>query len=137
MTACTPDLCDEVLVLRGPHAGGVGTVTDIDEARGFRVDGTLGDGKDFTRWTHPDDLTPAEWGTWQVAMTLTSGVEVVSTMYTDQPIEPVEMVVDPLTAEAKWYVMETSNSRGPYKVAINVEHIETVEVIVIARRDSR
>ena len=133
MTTYIPDLADEVLVTRGPHAGGVGTVTDIDPERGFFVEGaytTTGEG--FTRFYNADEITPAEWGTWHIALTTAGGEHVVSAAITDRPVEPVEMVLETLH-EVPWYVLEFDGKR----LAVAVQHVETVEVLVTARRDHR
>ena len=132
MTTYIPDLADEVLVTRGPHAGGVGTITDIDDDRGFFVEGIRPDGADFTRWITVPGITPAEWGTWHIALTTAGGEHVVSAAITDRPVEPVEMVLETLH-EVPWYVLEFDGKR----LAVAVQHVETVEVLVTARRDHR
>ena len=134
MTTYIPDLADEVLVTRGPHAGGVGTVTDIDDRHGFFVEGIRPDGADFTRWITVPDITPAEWGTWRIEITTGGNPRTLlrTDDITDRPVEPVEMVLETLH-EVPWYVLELDGKR----LAVAVQHIETVEVVVTARRDHR
>ena len=137
MNAYIPDLADEVLILRGPHAGGVGTVTDIDNGRGFYVEGVRSDGMDFTRWITADDLAPAEWGTWHIALTTAGGEHVVSAAITDDPIAPVEALAHMLS-EGEWYILDIGIRDGrPVKRAVAIRHIEMIDVIVESRRDHR
>lgn len=133
----TPDLCDEVLVLRGPHAGGVGTVTDVKVDLGFFVEGTRPDGEEFSRWSLASEVTPAEWGTWYTALTMASGDRIVGDEITEDPIAPVEAVAN-ILSEGEWYILDIGMEDGrPVKRAVAIRHIESVEVIVHARRDAR
>lgn len=139
MTTYTPDLCDEVLVLRGPHAGGVGTVTDIkferDEYPLYFAEGMTPNGGPFSRWYMADDLAPVEWGTWRFQITTVADPEtpILSADITDRPIEPVEMILEGLH-EVPWIIVEGRDAR---RVGVATRHIETVEVFVIDRRSHR
>lgn len=139
MTTYIPDLADEVLVTRGPHAGGVGTITDIeiDKVTGgtrFYVEGLTPAGNEFSRWHVVAEITPAEWGTWRIEITTGGNPRTLlrTDDITDRPVEPVEMVLETLH-EVPWYVLELDGKR----LAVAVQHIETVEVLVTARRDHR
>ena len=143
MTTYIPDLADEVLVMYGPHRGGVGLVTDIRFESGeplrprYFVEGVLPDGMDFTRWITADDLAPAEWGTWHIALTTAGGEHVVSAAITDDPIAPVEALAHMLS-EGEWYILDIGIRDGrPVKRAVAIRHIEMIDVIVESRRDHR
>ncbi len=135
MTTYIPDLADEVLVTRGPHAGGVGTITDIDDDRGFFVEGIRPDGADFTRWITVPDITPAEWGTWRIEITTGANPRTLlrTDDITDRPVEPVEMILEGMRG-APWFVVDAAHAR---EVAIRTAHIVSIEVVVTARRDHR
>ena len=138
MNAYIPDLADEVLVMYGPHRGGVGLVTDIRFESGdhptYFVEGALPDGSPFSRWHVAAEITPAEWGTWRIEITTDGNPRTLlrTDDITDRPVEPVEMVLETLH-EVPWYVLELDGKR----LAVAVQHIETVEVVVTARRDHR
>lgn len=141
MTTYIPDLADEVLVTYGPHRGGVGTVTDIETdpvtaGVRYKVEGTRTDGDEFTRW-FPDtacDLTPARWGTWRIQVTTIAdpNAPIISVDITDHPIEPLEMILDGMR-DVPWFIVEGRQGR----TAVATAHVETVEVLVTARRDHR
>lgn len=138
-TPYTPDLCDEVLVMRGPHAGGVGTFTDIKLERGeyplYFAEGMTPAGRGFSRWHTADDLTPAEWGTWRIEYTTAGSPRTLlrTADITDRPIEPVEMILESLV-DVPWLIIEGADG---HRLGVATRYIETVEVIVTARRDSR
>ena len=135
MTTYTPDLADEVLVMYGVYRGGVGTVVDITDDRGFLVEGLLPDGRDFSRWHVADDLAPAEWGTWYIEITTDGNPRTLLRTgdIADAPIEPLEMILDGMR-DAPWFIVD---ARGGQRVAVATRNIETVEVVVTARRDHR
>lgn len=133
MTTYTPDLADEVLVMYGVHRGGVGIVVDITDDRGFLVEGKLPDGGEFSRWHVADEITPAEWGTWRIGVTTIAGAPIISADITDAPIEPLEMILDGMRG-APWFVVDAAHAR---RVGVATAHVETVEVLVTARRDHR
>ena len=136
MNAYIPDLADEVLVTRGPHAGGVGTVTDIDPERGFFVEGAYTTtGEQFARWYGPAEITPAAWGTWRIEITTGGNPRTLlrTDDITDRPVEPVEMILDGMRG-VPWFVIDAAHAR---RVGVATAHVETVEVVVTARRDHR
>ena len=144
MTGYTPELADEVLVMGTPYRTGVGTVTDerteADGTLRYFVEGTQPDGETFSRWYPASDLTPARWGTWYVAVRA-GGVTYVSHNYKDEPIPPLELILD--QTEAKYFIIdpdpgfEDYSSACPPRRAIATAHIETVEVVTVDRRETR
>ena len=140
MTRYTPDLADEVLVMYGPHRGGVGTITDIeiDKVTGgtrFYVEGLTPAGNEFSRWYVADEITPAEWGTWRFQVTTVAdpNTPIISADITDAPIEPLEMILDGMRG-VPWFVVDAAHAR---RVGVATAHIVSIEVIVTARRDHR
>lgn len=133
MTTYIPDLADEVLVTRGPHAGGVGTVTDIDDDRGFFVEGaytTTGEG--FARWQAEGEVVRACWGDWHPEILVSTGHKVVGRTVTTEPIYPPTMFTD---HDAQTLTVEVGDPAR--EVAIRTAHIVSIEVLVTARRDHR
>lgn len=141
MTTYIPDLADEVLVMYGPHRGGVGTITDIRFEHGeplrprYFVEGVLPDGEGFTRFYNADEITPARWGTWRIQFTTVAdpNTPILSADITDAPIEPLEMILDGMRG-VPWFVVDAAHAR---RVGVATAHVETVEVIVTERRDHR
>lgn len=137
MTTYIPDLADEVLVTRGPHAGGVGTVTDIDDDRGFFVEGaytTTGEG--FARWQAEGEVVRACWGDWHPEILVSTGHKVVGRTVTTEPIYPPTMFTDLITDhDAQTLTVEVGDPAR--EVAIRTAHIVSIEVVVTARRDHR
>jgi len=136
MTTYIPDLADEVLVTRGPHAGGVGTVTDtvtdIDDRHGFFVEGIRPDGADFTRWQAEGEVVRACWGDWHPEILVSTGHKVVGRTVTTEPIYPPTMFTD---HDAQTLTVEVGDPAR--EVAIRTAHIVSIEVVVTARRDHR
>ena len=139
MTAYIPDLADEVLVMYGPHRGGVGLVTDSWHEKGehsdYFVKGLTPAGNEFSRWYVADEITPAEWGTWRFQVTTIADPDtpILSADITDAPIEPLEMILDGMRG-VPWFVIDAAHAR---RVGVATAHVETVEVLVTARRDHR
>ena len=137
MNAYIPDLADEVLVTRGPHAGGVGTVTDIDDDRGFFVEGaytTTGEG--FARWQAEGEVVRACWGDWHPEILVSTGHKVVGRTVTADPIYPLSMFTD-LISDHDAQTLTVQVDEAGREIAIRTAHIVTVEVVVTARRDHR
>ena len=139
MTTYIPDLADEVLVMYCAYRGGVGTVTDIRFESGdhptYFVEGALPDGSPFSRWYGADEITPARWGTWRIQVTTIADPDtpILSADITDAPIEPLEMILDGMRG-VPWFVIDAAHAR---RVGVATAHVETVEVLVTARRDHR